>query len=97
MYADQNSRGYPGFNGFPRNHYRAAVVQADGNFDIEKGNNGGDEGDFWVRGMELKPGGNHPNTDSYQGGRVQETGVRITILSDSRFIMLFRVQSTFLK
>lgn len=93
LFTDQSRRGYPGSPDWPQDHYRVAVVQADGKFEIEKGTNGGDEGDFWaVRGMVLGPGGSQPNTDSYSTGRLRQTGLKITILSDSGYVMLFRVE-----
>ena len=33
-----------------------------------------------------------PSTNSYQGGVVKQTNVKITILSESGFIMLFKVE-----
>ena len=36
---NQGSRGYPGKAGWPSDHYMVSVLQADGNYDIEKGNN----------------------------------------------------------
>ena len=84
---DQRQVGYPGDdNGFPTsgNHYRVAVIQADGNYDLEKWGNLGDAGDIWEPGMKLKPndptGGTWPNTDSYQYGNVQRTGITIEVL-----------------
>jgi hypothetical protein len=68
------------------------VLQADGNYDIEKGNNLGDIGDFWKKGMVLGPNDTWPNTNSYQGGVVKKTGIKITVMSDSGFIMLFKVE-----
>ena len=87
----QSDRGYPGGPGWPAKHYKVAIVQADGNFDIEKGKNFGDAGDFWIQGSSLQSGGAHPNTDSYQSGVLKPTGVSIDVLSDSGFIMMFRV------
>jgi M6 family metalloprotease-like protein len=90
--ANRQSRpGYPGSSGWPKDHYKVAVVQADRLFQIEKGENFGDEGDFWIQGMKLGSGGEHPNTDSYWNGIVKPTGVSIEILSNSGFIMMFRV------
>lgn len=83
--------GYPGKAGWPADHYRVAVQQADGNYDIEKGVNIGDEGDFYRQGSKLSSGGDFPNTDSYQGGIRRSTGVNIEVLTESRFIMAFRV------
>jgi hypothetical protein len=68
------------------------VLQADGNYDIEQGKNLGDKGDFWVKDMVLGPDDTWPNTNSYQGGVVKKTGIKITVLSDSGFIMLFKVE-----
>jgi hypothetical protein len=88
----QNHRGYPGHPNWPTDHYMVSVLQADGLYDIEKGVNLGDEGDFWKNGDVLGPGGNFPNTDSIQGGVQKETGVKITIMSDPGFIMTFQVE-----
>jgi hypothetical protein len=44
----QNTRGYPGHPNWPAEHYRVAVQQADGNYDIEKMVNRGDATDFWT-------------------------------------------------
>ena len=67
------------------------VGQADGNYDIEKGVNAGDESDFWRKGDFLGPGGSFPNTDSIQDGVRRETGLSIEILTNPGFIMSFRV------
>lgn len=85
------TRGYPGHPNWPRDHLRVTVLQADGNYDIEKGENLGDRGDFWRKGGKLSPGPTWPNTDAYGGGNVRRTGITIEILSDSQYIMLFKV------
>lgn len=91
MKAGQFERSYPGKSGWPGKHYRVSVLQADGLYDIEKGLNDGDAGDFWTIGMTLGPGGSFPNTDSIQGTRYQ-TGISITILTNAQMIMSFRVE-----
>jgi M6 family metalloprotease-like protein len=88
----QSTRGYPGKAGWPADHYMVSVLQADGLYDIEKGKNLGDAGDFWVKGMVIGPGPNFPNTDSIQGGIQKPTGIKITIRSNSGFIMTFQVE-----
>ena len=74
------------------NHYRVAVLQADGNFDLERGNNRGDSGDMYRAGgvSSIGPGpGNHPNTDSYKNGNIVQTGISITDISASGSSMTF--------
>lgn len=88
----QTKRGYPGKPGWPADHYMVSVIQADGLYDIEKGVNLGDAGDFWVKGKVLAPGPTFPNTDSIQGGVQKPTGLTITIRSDPGFIMSFQVE-----
>jgi M6 family metalloprotease-like protein len=94
----QNSRGYPSPGTYwPNNgkHYQVALLPADGNYDLEKGgDNHGDAGDLWHSGSQLKElrsGGSHPNTDSYQGGKVKKTGVRIYGFTHSGKYMSFKV------
>ena len=72
------------------------VLQADGNYDIEKGVNNGDDGDFWTKGDFLSPGDDGgddswPNTDGYSGGKRVQTGIEIEVMTNSQFLMLFRV------
>ena len=61
------------------NHYQVAVLGADGQYNLEKGDNVGDLGDFWKEGMMLGPGNGRvfPNTDAYQFGSIRVTGVTI--------------------
>ena len=86
-------RGGPFLDGWPGNgdHYKVAVLQADGNYDLERNVNVGDAGDFWKPGQMLGPGngelvatdsGTYPNTDSYMNGNIQVTGVKIDNLND---------------
>ena len=77
--------GWPGQKGWPQNgnHYRVAILQPDGLFSLEQGADLGDAGDIWQSGLELDKGGSsadggpYPNTDSYQSGRIKQTGIRI--------------------
>lgn len=87
----QAARSYPGKPGWPAEHYMVSVVQADGLYDIEKGVNLGDAGDFWKKGETLGPGPDFPNTDSIQGGIQTATGLIITVKSNPGFIMSFKV------
>ncbi|MFT5141020.1 MAG: M6 family metalloprotease-like protein [Rhodothermales bacterium] len=89
-----NNEGYPGQSGWPGNgnHYRVAVLQADGAYNLEHDNNRGDAGDVHhatgVDAMGPGPGG-HPNTDTYQGGTISQTGHVISDISASGPSMTF--------
>lgn len=91
----QETPGYPGQEGWPRNgnHYRVALLPADGEYHLERGINNGDAGDLWTQGMVLRPGtgSNFPNTDSYQGGQILSTGITIEILSPPGPVMQVRI------
>ena len=88
-----NTEGYPGGR-WPKDgkHYRVALAQADGNFQLEKGHNRGDSGDVHHAGgvdaMAPGPDG-HPNTDGYQRGRITYTGHTISNISTSGSTMTF--------
>lgn len=92
--ADLNTEGYPGSGRWPRDgdHYRVALAQADGNFQLEKGHNRGDAGDVHHAGAvdAMAPGPDgHPNTDGYQRGKIKVTGHTISNISASAPIMTF--------
>jgi hypothetical protein len=93
MKIDQSTRGYPGHPNWPVDHYMVSVVQADGLYQIEKGENAGDAGDFWRFGMSLGPGGsnNTPSTDSVSTGVLVRTGITIEVVTASQLIMMIRV------
>ncbi|KAL7526970.1 hypothetical protein ACHAXR_001734, partial [Thalassiosira sp. AJA248-18] len=107
----QRSRGYPNNNekeigstksyNWPENgdHYKVALLGADGKYDLERGNNQGDGGDLWHADSiltELKPSKgikkNYPNTDTYQNGKIDSTGIRIFGFSQSGNVMTFSVE-----
>jgi M6 family metalloprotease-like protein len=71
--AEDETEGYPGQSGWPQNgnHYRVALLQADGNYDLEKGNNRGDAGDVYHAAgtFEISPA-TVPDTHAYQGGNI---------------------------
>jgi hypothetical protein len=98
--ASLNTEGYPGQTNWPTNaqHYRVALLQADGNYNLEKGNNRGDETDLFfsplVTGISssgTSAGLAFPNTNAYQGGNVSYTGISITSISCPSSIMTFDV------
>ena len=74
--AGYNTQGYPGQTGWPTNgnHYRVAVLQADGFYDLEVGFNRGDSSDVYhAGGTSILGPSTVPSTDTYQGGSVFPT------------------------
>ena len=100
---DETARGeggFPGQPGWPGNgkHYRVALLQADGEYDLEKGNHQGDSGDLFHEGgvssllpSESVTSGPFPNTDAYQDGFLSQTGIKITDISKAGPTMTFSV------
>jgi M6 family metalloprotease-like protein len=87
-----NIEGYPGQTGWPGNgnHYQVAVLQADGNYHLEKGNNRGDSGDAYrAGGVSVVSAATVPSTDSYQGGTVYSTGNAVSGISAAGPVMEF--------
>jgi M6 family metalloprotease-like protein len=99
--ADDRNAGFPGEQGWPSNgnHYRVALLQADGNYNLEKGENRGDEYDVFHSGGKNSLGpsrsagfGPYPNTDAYQDGQVRSTGISIYDIRQSGDRMHFTVE-----
>jgi hypothetical protein len=98
--ASYTTEGYPGQTGWPTNaqHYQVALLQADGNYNLEKGNNRGDATDLFFSGgvngittSGTTGGLAYPNTKAYKGGIILETGINITQISASSVNMTFVV------
>lgn len=96
--ADLRVPGYPGQAGWPENgqHYRVALLQADGQYDLERGNNFGDSADFFHEGGVSslgfsKSGDIYPNTNTYQEGNIMQSGIVIHAISASSLCMNFTV------
>jgi hypothetical protein len=100
-------RGGPFVDGWPGNgaHYKVAVLQADGKYELEMALNLGHIDDFWKAGDILGPGngesvatsaGTYPNTDGYSSGNIIVTGLIIdlfTEVSPSPSNWSFRIQN----
>ena len=88
--------GYAGQSGWPGNgrHYRAALLQADGGYDMEHGFDRGDGGDVYhAGGVATIDGSTTPGTDAYQGGNIVANGNRILSIGSAGASMGFQYQS----
>ena len=86
------SEGFPGQPGWPENgnHYKVALLQADGEYGLEHGSSGGDFGDpYRAPFATLLGNATVPNTHRYQDGDVSPTGNTITAISTSSSTMSF--------
>ncbi len=98
------TEGHPWQEGWPRNgkHYGISLMQADGLYELERGEGGSDRDDLYhAMGIttQLIPCINddacqYPNTDSYQSGIVKRTHNYITDISVSGRIMSFTYRYT---
>lgn len=100
---DQSQTGHPGQSGWPENgnHYKVALVQADGKFELERGFQFRGKGDLFHKDIIYSIGpsidtsyGPFPNTDSYQNGVIRKTGITIFDISESSHTMSFQVAFT---
>jgi len=90
--AGYDTQGYPGQAGWPENgnHYRVALLQADGNYNLEKNNNRGDSGDVYhAGGVSIISDSTVPNTDAYQNGNIITTYNTLSSISSAGSIMNF--------
>ena len=93
-----SNEGFPGQAGWPANgnHYKVALLQADGKYDLEQiyhgnANGRGDSGDLYRAGFNnLLNMNTTPNTDGYQGGNVVPTFNIISQISSNGLTMSFR-------
>ncbi|MEM7222104.1 MAG: M6 family metalloprotease domain-containing protein [Pseudomonadota bacterium] len=92
-----NTEGHPGQSNWPENgnHYRVSVLQADGKYELEKGNDRGDAGDvFHGDGVNQLMTTGNPSTNAYQDGIVTDTGHEITDISEAGSTMTFNFNSS---
>ncbi len=78
--------GFPGQAGWPGNdnHYRNALMQADGGYDMERNFDRGDSGDLYhAGGVNQITNASTPGTDTYQGGVIVDNDNRITGIGTS--------------
>ncbi|MFK7850480.1 MAG: M6 family metalloprotease domain-containing protein [Akkermansiaceae bacterium] len=90
--ASTTVEGFPGQTGWPANgnHYKVALLQADGRYDLERGSGRGDSTDVYHAGYVNQIGPDTvPNTDSYQGGNIVVTNNRIFNISAAGSTMTF--------
>ncbi len=92
--ADNKSEGYFGQSGWPgnNNHYKVALLQADGAYHLENNINRGDAGDVFhggAGGISSIGPATSPNTGRYQGGTIATTGIQISGISASASNMMF--------
>ncbi|HZJ17163.1 MAG TPA: M6 family metalloprotease domain-containing protein [Chthoniobacteraceae bacterium] len=89
---DNTKEGFPGQSGWPGNgnHYKVALLQADGQYDLERNIGDGDAGDLYHGAAQNAIGmSTVPNTDRYKIGIGGPTANRITNISNSSGAMTF--------
>lgn len=90
--AGNTVEGFPGQTGWPANgnHYKVALLQADGQYHLERGYGRGDAGDVYHGGNVNQIGPSTvPNTDGYKGGNIVVTNNRIFNISAAGSTMTF--------
>ncbi len=76
-------------NPFDITHYGLSVVQADGNYDLERYNNRGDAGDFFQTGDKLTPNTDNVHTGSYyfwkgNSATPADSGIHVTDIKENK-------------
>lgn len=84
-------QGYPGQSGWPQNnnHYRVALLQADGLFELEK-NVWANANDLFVTNQVCNAN-SVPDTRAYQNGNIFDTGIDIKVLSISDQLLVVQI------
>ncbi len=89
---NNNSEGYPGQPGWPgnNNHFKVALLQADGLYQLEHGLNRGNAGDVYHgAGVSALGINTVPNTAAYQNGIIRSTSNIVSSISLSASNMTF--------
>jgi hypothetical protein len=103
--ADVNEEGHPGLIGWPQSgdHYRVAVVQADGEYQLETAVSRGDRDDFFkkdgpadeISDSGIYKDGQRVSADTnlrwYQGGIMEDSHIRIFDIGYSGHTVSFKV------
>ena len=77
---------------WPTNHYKIALLQADGLYEMERKINSGQNTDlFRSNGVATISHTSIPSTDSYKGGNLASTGILITNITASGSNMSFQL------
>lgn len=89
---DNTTEGFPGQPGWPANgnHYKVAMMQADGLFELERNITNGNAGDLYrATGVTRFAPGTSPSTDAYQTSGTCASGTIISQVSTSGVTMSF--------
>ncbi|MFO1009128.1 MAG: M6 family metalloprotease domain-containing protein [Planctomycetota bacterium] len=92
-----NDEGYSGQSGWPTNgrHYRVAMLQADGSFNLERNQGRGDSGDvFHGAGTTSLTPTTTPNSKAYQSGTIVDNGNALQGIAASSANMAFTFANT---
>lgn len=79
-----NNEGFPGQPGWPGNgnHFKVAMLQADGLFELERNLTNGNAGDLYrAAGVDRLAPGTSPSSDAYQTGGTCASGTIISAVS----------------
>lgn len=88
-----NRPGFPLTTHWPQRHYRVALLQADGDYHLEKGINRGDGADLYRGTLTGAIGpSTTPSTVAYQGGVLSVTPNSISMISASGGSMTFQIE-----
>ncbi|WP_456272372.1 hypothetical protein [Bacillus sp. AK031] len=84
----QHNQSQTANDGTEVTHYGLSVLQADGNYDLEKNVNRGDAGDFFKTGDKLTPNSKNVHTGSYyfwkgNGTTPPDSGIHVTDIAEN--------------
>lgn len=87
-----NRAGFPGHMHWPRYHYKVALLQADGEYHLEKGINQGNGTDLYRGTLHGFIGpATDPDTSAYQGGVLMASPNSVLNISPSNSTMTFDI------